>query len=348
MTTTPAPIRRTGVTLAAAAVLVVGLLASPATAGRTAPELTGEAALELAERLGGRSAGAYLDEGAGRLVVTVTDEATARTVRSAGGVARVVERGAADLDRVTAALARSAAVAGTSWYADPVSNQVVISVDDTVTGTRLALVEAVAARFGAAARVERLPGVLETTAAGGDPIFSSGSRCSLGFNVLDAANRPMFLTAGHCTNNRVFWTIDGVANAATTVASSFPGNDYGLVRWDNPNASRPGAVNMYNGTTRDISSSANPYVGQTVSKSGSTTGLTTGPVTGTNVTVNYSSGTVSGLFQSNMCTEGGDSGGAVFANNTALGLHSGSNRAACRAYHQPVTEALSAYNARVY
>jgi streptogrisin D len=349
MTVTSLSIRRTGVAFAAGAVLVGGLLASPAAAApRPAQNLTGEAALTLVDRLGDRSAGAYQDQTTGDLVVTVTDEVSARAVRSAGGVARVVERGSADLDRVTTALSRSAAVTGTSWYADPVTNQVVVSVDSTVTGTRLTLVDAVAARFGDAVRVERLPGVLETTAAGGDPIYSGGSRCSLGFNVADAANRPMFLTAGHCTNTRVFWTIDGVANAATTVASSFPGNDYGLVRWDNPNANRPGAVNMYNGSTQDISRAGNPVVGQTVGKSGSTTGLTRGPVTGLNVTVNYSTGTVSGLFQSNMCTDRGDSGGAVFAGNTALGLHSGSNRAACRAFHQPVTEALAAYNARVY
>ncbi|ROO60026.1 streptogrisin D [Micromonospora sp. Llam0] len=344
----PLSIRRIGAAFATGTVLVGGLLASPAAAAPgPAPELGGEAALVLADRLGDRSAGAYRDEVTGDLVVTVTDETAARAVRAAGGVARTVERGADDLARVTGALSRSAAVPGTSWYADPVSNQVVVSVDATVTGTRLALVEAVAARFDDAVRVERMPGVLRTTAAGGDPIHS-GVRCSLGFNVADAANRPMFLTAGHCTNNRVFWTVDGVANAGTTVASSFPGNDFGLVRWDNPNANRPGAVNMYNGSTRDISRAGNPYVGQALGASGSTTGLTRGSVTAVNVTANYSAGPVSGLFRTNLCTAGGDSGGAVFAHNTALGLTSGGIVGACISYHQPVTEVLAAYNARVY
>ncbi|WP_326553642.1 S1 family peptidase [Micromonospora sp. NBC_01813] len=349
MTVTSLSIRQASVAFAAGAVLVGGLLASPAAAApRPTQDLTGEAALTLVDRLGDRSAGAYQDQTTGDLVVTVTDEVSARAVRSAGGVARIVERGAADLDRVTTALSRSAAVTGTSWYADPVTNQVVVSVDSTVTGTRLALVDAVAARFGDAVRVEHLPGVLEATAAGGDPIYSGGSRCSLGFNVADAANRPMFLTAGHCTNNRVFWTIDGVANAGTTVASSFPGNDYGMVRWDNPNANRPGAVNMYNGSTRDISSAANPYVGQALGSSGSTTGLTRGSVTALNVTANYSAGPVTGLFRTNLCIDRGDSGGAVFAHNTALGLNSGAVIGGCVGYHQPVVEVLSAYNARVY
>ncbi|MFY1650125.1 S1 family peptidase [Solwaraspora sp. WMMB762] len=342
------PIRQIGSVLAATAVLVGGLLASPAAAAAgPAPELDGEAALALADRLGDRSAGAYQDQATGDLVVTVTDETAARVVRAAGGVARTVERGADDLARVTGALSRSAAVPGTSWYADPVSNQVVVSVDATVTGTRLALVEAVAARFGDAVRVERVAGTVETTAAGGDPIYSNG-RCSLGFNVYDTAGRPGFLTAGHCTESRTQWMVDGVADAGTTVASNFPGDDFGLVRWVDTTVNRPGAVNLHDGTLRDITGAGNPYVGQTVSKSGSTTGVTTGPVVAVNVTVNYSAGPVTGLFQTSLCADKGDSGGAVFAGSTALGLHSGSNRAECRAYHQPVAEALSAYGVNVY
>ncbi|MDG4766177.1 S1 family peptidase [Solwaraspora sp. WMMD406] len=349
MRSIPVSVRAIGATLTTAAVLVGGLLASPSSAApRPATELGGEAALALVERLGDRSAGTYRDTTTGRMVVTVTDNTAAWTVRAAGGVARVVRRGAADLDRVTAALTRQAAtVTGTAWYADPVTNQVVVSVDATVTGARLARVEAVAARYGDAVRVERLPGVLETTAAGGDPIYSNG-RCSLGFNVVDATNQPMFLTAGHCTTTRTHWTIDGVANAGTTIATSYPGNDYGLVRWNDANANRPGVVNMYDGTTRDITGAGNPYVGQIVSKSGSTTGVTTGPVVAVNVTVAYSAGLVTGLFQTSMCTANGDSGGAVFAGTTALGLHSGSNQAACKAFHQPVTEALAAYGLAVY
>ncbi|MFY1631917.1 S1 family peptidase [Solwaraspora sp. WMMB335] len=342
------PSRRLGAVAAAVATVAGGLIGTPAFAAPgPAPELTGAAAIALVDRLGDRSAGMYQDHRSGALVVTVTDAGAAATVRAAGGAARTVRRGADDLARVTAALSRSAAVAGTSWYADPVTNQVVVAVDPTVTGARLALVEAVVARFGDAVRVQRLAGALETSAAGGDAIYSNG-RCSLGFNVLDATDRPMFLTAGHCTDGRLSWTVDGVAGAATTVASSWPGNDFGLVRWDNPNADRPGAVNMYNGGLRDITTAADPYVGQALGKSGNTTGLTVGSVTAVNVTVNYTAGPVSGLFQTNLCTAQGDSGGAVFAQNTALGLHSGSVRDVCMAFHQPVTEALATYQVRVY
>ena len=38
------------------------------------------------------------------------------------------------------------------------------------------------------------------------------------------------------------------------VGTSFPGNDYGLVRYTSTAIAHPGAVNLYNGTSRDITS----------------------------------------------------------------------------------------------
>lgn len=306
----------------------------------------------LGDRLGSRASGIYQDTGTGGLVVNVTDEATAREVRAAGATPRFVTRGAAILRAATDTLSREAAIPGTSWSVDPVTNQVRVSADSTVTGAKLAQLQAVLAKLGDTARFERLPGTLRTTITGGDAIYGGPYRCSLGFNV----NRPgtseaYFLTAGHCANAAATWSAAGGQVIGTRAGSSFPGNDYALIRYTSSIA-RPGAVNLYNGTQRDISGSANAYVGQTVGRSGSTTGFRTGRVTALNVTVNYSDGTtVTGMIGTTVCAEGGDSGGALFAGNTALGLTSGGSgncSSGGQTFFQPVVEALNAYGVRIY
>lgn len=152
------------------------------------------------------------------------------------------------------------------------------------------------------------------------------------------------LTAYHCTNISASWSI------GTRTGTSFPNNDYGIIRHSNP-AAADGRVYLYNGSYQDITTAGNASVGQSVQRSGSTTGLRSGTVTGLNATVNYgSSGIVYGMIQTNVCAEPGDSGGALFAGSTALGLTSGGSgncRTGGTTFYQPVTEALSAYGATV-
>ncbi|MEV0733227.1 S1 family peptidase [Polymorphospora sp. NPDC050346] len=338
--------------LLAVPVVVMPVAPAGAAPAQVAPadraDATAKLALALQGRLGDRSAGAYHDA-AGRLVVTVTDAAAAETVRAAGAEARVVTRSAATLRAATAQLDRTAAVPGTAWQVDPATNQVLVQADSTVTGARKVQLEKAVSALGGAARLETVPGRIAPEIGGGDAIYMGGSRCSMAFAVAIGSVHH-FLTAGHCTN----LDTNFYANAARTThigvraGTSFPGNDYGLVRA----TVRPvGDVNMYDGTRRDISSARNAVVGETVGLSGSTSGLRRGRVTGVNVTVNYPQGSVHGLIQTTICSAGGDSGGAVFANNSAIGIHSGST-GGCggsnRAYHQPVTEALAAYGARIY
>jgi streptogrisin D len=344
-------LRRAAFALAAGA-LVVGVLPTSANA---APVVAAspEAATALADGLGDRSAGTYFDASLGKMVVNVTDEAAAREVRASGAVPKLVTRSAADLAKVTSELDVSSRIPGTAWYVDPVTNQVVVSVDSTVTGEKLDKVTAVTKRFGDAVRIERTAGVLSLRISGGNAIYASnGGRCSLGFNVRSSSGTEYFLTAGHCTNISASW----YANSSRTtylgprVGSSFPGNDYGIVRYDS-SVSRPGDVYLYNGSYRDITGAGNAYVGQSVQRSGSTTGLRSGTVLGLNATVNYAEGTVTGLIRTNVCAEPGDSGGPLFAGNTALGLTSGGSgncSSGGTTYFQPVTEALSVYGVSVY
>jgi len=306
----------------------------------------------LADRLGSRTAGSYLDRRTGRLTVTVTDAAAARTVRDAGALPRLVDRSAADLQKVTATLHRWARVTGTAWAIDPAANQVVVSVDNSVTGSRLAQVKAVMTRLGAAARLERVAGRFSPAIAGGDAIYGGSWRCSLGFNVRSSSGTYYFLTAGHCTNLASTWYANSSHSVVlgTRTGTSFPGNDYGIVQYTG-SVSHPGAVDLYNGTTQDITTAGNAYVGETVRRSGSTTGVHSGRVTALNVTVNYAQGTVYGLIKTTVCAEPGDSGGPLFAGSTALGLTSGGSgncSSGGTTFFQPVTEPLAVYHVNVY
>lgn len=303
----------------------------------------------LADRFGSRTAGSYVDS-AGTLVVAVTDAATAKAVTESGAVPRYVARSGAVLAAATSTLETSAKIAGTTWGIDPVSNQVVVTFDSTVTGAKLTKLNAVVAKLGSAVKLEKVAGTLSTRIAGGDAIYGGPYRCSLGFNVRNGSTY-YFLTAGHCTNEAANWTGSGGATLGVRTGTSFPRNDYGIVRYTNTSIAHPGAVNRYNGSTQDIVSAGTAYVGQAVQRSGSTTGLRGGTVTGVNTTVNYPEGSVSGLIRTTVCAEGGDSGGSLFAGNVALGLTSGGSGNCSRGgttYFQPVTEALSAYGVQIY
>ena len=92
-------------------------------------------------------------------------------------------------------------------------------------------------------------------------------------------------------------------------------------------------------------------MGEGVARSGSTTHVHSGTVTGINATVVYSQGSVSGLIKTNVCAEGGDSGGPLFTGNVALGLTSGGSgncTVGGETFFQPVTEPLSVYGASIY
>jgi streptogrisin D len=343
-------LRRTATVLAAGTLVAGSLLFAPAAQAAPAGAASADTAAALTQRLGARSAGFYQDS-AGKLVVTVTDDAAAREARAAGAVAKLVTRGSTELARARAVLDSSARVPGTAWWTDPASDQVVVSVDSTVTGARLEKVKAVAAGLGDAVRVQSEPGTVSLRLSGGQAIYTGGYRCSLGFNVRSGSTY-YFLTAGHCTNLGSTWYSNSSQSTVlgSRAGTSFPGNDYGIVRYTD-GSTPPGNVYLYNGSYQDITGAGNAYVGQAVKRSGSTTGVHSGTVSATGATVTYQEGTVSGLIRTNVCAEGGDSGGPLFAGSTALGLTSGGNgncSSGGTTYFQPVTEALSAYGVSVY
>ncbi|WP_456049088.1 S1 family peptidase [Actinoplanes sandaracinus] len=326
-----------------------GLAATPAAAAPIAGDPSFAPSVKAADidaRLGTRDAGTYLDS-SGKLVVNVTDAATAAEAAAAGATPRYVTRSGATLAAADENLKANLKTPGTAFAIDPVSNQVLVSVDETVTGAKLAEVKATVAKLGDAARIETVPGKMTVKISGGDAIYApSGGRCSLGFNVRNSAGTTFFLTAGHCTNISATWT-NGSVTLGTRAGSSFPGNDYGIVRYTNNSITKTGGV----GTSVDITSAGTPAVGATVTRRGSTTGTRSGRVTALNSTVNYAEGSVSGLIRTTVCAQPGDSGGSLYSGTTAHGLTSGGSGNCTTGgvtYFQPVVEALNAYRVSVY
>jgi len=328
--------------LAAALVVAAGLTQASVAQGK----ISDARAQQLEKDLGEKSAGIYYDKDDDNIVVTVTDEASAKKARAAGAIARIVSRSRAKLDSVNVGLRKKIRTAGTSWGIDPVENKVVFTFDASLDADERAKIRDILESVEDSVRIESTGGTFRPFLSGGDAIrTSSGSRCSLGFNVLKGGVQHL-LTAGHCGNISPSWTIPG-----TVVGSSFPGNDYAIIKYTSTTPTRPGDVDLYNGTFQDITAAANPVVGRAVKKSGSTTRVTSGTVMALNTTVNYPQGTVTGVIRTNVCAEPGDSGGALFAGAVAHGLVSGGSgncTSGGTTFFQPVLEALAVYSATIY
>ncbi|MGW0736988.1 S1 family peptidase [Streptomyces sp. NPDC002851] len=347
--------RRTALAAAAIAALVTGSLsmvnANAAEPTHTPKSLTSAEAADLAgtltEELRGDAAGAYYDAKSDKLVVNVTDRSAAAEVRRAGAEAKVVEHSTSELTAAKDALTETA-VPGTARAVDPVTNQVVVTADNTVKGAALKeLKRDIAAQDGKAV-LRHTAGAFKPLLSGGDAIYTSGGRCSLGFNVT-VNGAPHFLTAGHCPAlaGSSWSDTQGGQTVGETVDYTFPGADMALVKYvaDVPH---PSEVNLYNGSTQEITGAREAVVGEQVQRSGSTTQLHDGSVQALDVSVSYPQGTVNGLIQTDVCAEPGDSGGAMFAGGDALGLTSGGSgncSSGGQTFFQPVPDALSAYGA---
>jgi streptogrisin D len=320
---------------------LAALLAAPAASAAPDSAATAD---RLTKALGAQAAGAYLDA-SGRLTVNVLGAEAAAQVRAAGATPKRVARSSARLARVQAALdAAGNAPVGASWGVDLASNTVLVSVP---AGQGAAFV-ARARSFGAAVRVERTPAVQTQAFYGGQAIYRGGSRCSAGFNTRSGSGRNYVLTAGHCTDLGGTWTTSSGQTIGPVAASSFPTNDYGAIRISNPAALDPRGGVLHNGAFRDITGASRVPVGSSACKTGSTTGTTCGTVQAYNVTVNYAEGTVFGMTRTNICTQPGDSGGAMYAGSQAQGIVSGGTIGGCsqsgfRSFFQPADEPLNTW-----
>lgn len=311
---------------------------------------------QLGKKLGEAYGGAYYDAEKQQLVVNVVgdDNNLALQVNKAGAVARSVENSTGELKSAASTLAAKATIPGTAWAVDPKTNQILVTADRTVSGERWDRLETAVKSLGdGVARIQKSTGEFKPFLEGGDAIFGGGSRCSLGFNVTTQDGSPGFLTAGHCGVAAEQWSEAANGQPIGTVQeATFPGDgDFALVKYDDPATQAASAVDLGNGQTLPITQAAEAAVGQQVFRMGSTTGLKDGAVTGLNATVNYPEGTVSGLIQTDVCAEPGDSGGAMFTKEgSAIGLTSGGSGDCTQGgetFFQPVTTALAAVGAQI-
>ncbi|MFF1703307.1 S1 family peptidase [Streptomyces sp. NPDC058252] len=302
----------------------------------------------LVSRLGtARTAGSWVASD-GRPVVAVTDAAAAAEVKEAGARAKVVRHSMADLKSATASLSSAPRVAGTAWAVDYTKNEVVVQADSTVSAADWSRMTKLADGIGDSVRMQRTQGTFTTRLNGAQPIFSTGGRCSAGFNVTNGQSE-FILTAGHCGPAGSVWFADnqGTQQVGRTITTAFPGSDFSLVQYDNGRQPTTAAdvVGIGGGKGVRIVGTADPAVGQRVFRSGSTSGLHDGKVTALNATVNYPEGTVTGLIETTVCAEPGDSGGPLFSEGIALGVTSGGNgdcASGGTTFFQPVTKALTA------
>ncbi|MGW4549773.1 S1 family peptidase [Streptomyces violaceorubidus] len=315
-----------------------------------APDL----AARLAGLLGDTFAGSYYDSGARRLVVNVVpgdDNEILAQAERAGAEVREVDNTMGELRSGAQTLKSEASIPGTSWAIDPRTNRILVTADSTVTGERWDRLESTVEGLGSGmATVRKSAGTFKTFASGGDAVFGGGARCSLGFNVTAGDGSPAFLTAGHCGVAADQWSdAQGGQPVATVDQAVFPGEgDFALVTYDDPATEAPSEVNLGD-QTLPISRAAEAAVGQEVFRMGSTTGLADGRVLGLDATVNYPEGTVTGLIQTDVCAEPGDSGGSLFTRDgLAIGLTSGGSgdcTVGGETFFQPVTTALDAVGA---
>ncbi|MFJ8543983.1 S1 family peptidase [Streptomyces sp. NPDC093586] len=324
---------------------------APAVSHTLAPPASGTGGA-LVSRLGAsRTAGHWVGPD-GRPVVAVTDDAAADEVRRAGAGAKAVRHSMAELTSATSALRSAPRVAGTAWALDYRSNEVVVRGDSTVSGADWSRLTKVAEGIGGFLRMERTEGVSTTRLRGARPILSTAGRCSAGFNVTDGRG-DFILTAGHCGPTGAVWFGDdgGGRQIGKTVARSFPGDDFSLVEYANGRAGGgAGVVAVGDGEGARITGAGEAAVGQRVFRSGSTSGLRSGRVTALDATVNYPEGTVSGLVQTNVCAEPGDSGGPLFSEGVALGVTPGGSGDCAEGgttFFQPVAEALTSLGMRM-
>ncbi len=304
-----------------------------------------------AQRAAGSSfGGVWYDATKQKLVVGVTSSAAADAVRASGAEASVVPVTAKQLDQRKAAVDKLAgkavpdAVSG--WTADPRTGSVVVNVQ---AGKRSKAVDAFVAKVSKAGGVTvkevvaQAPRTFAAGTVGGDPYYTGNVRCSIGFSVHGG-----FVSAGHCSPGVGARTSgwDGSAQGFFRGAS-FPGNDYSWVQIDSGWWTVPVVLGWGQVSDQLVRGSWEAPVGTSVCRSGSTTHWHCGTILAKNETVNYGNGQLFyGATKTNVCAEGGDSGGSFITGDQAQGVTSGgwgNCSSGGETWFQPVNEILTTY-----
>ena len=333
----------------------LGLNAEQATA-RVARELQASNVIEqVRSSVGDAFAGAWID--ADVVHIGVTDQASAEQVTSAGATPIVMsnslsklEKAKADLDKVflggqaDARQSTSGANSGiASFYVDVAANRLVIEAlaDSHGHADELAAQVGLTASEYEVRTAEQMPTTMATVQGGDAYYINRAARCSVGFSVTTG-----FVSAGHCGNPGDSATTSSGQALGTFSASVFPGNaDMSYVRTVSGTTLR-GYINGYGQGSLPVKGSTESAVGASICRSGSTTQVHCGTVRAKGATVNYAEGSVTGLTQTNVCAEPGDSGGSFYSGTQAQGVTSGGSgncQSGGTTFFQPVNEILQTY-----
>lgn len=334
----------------------LGLDTEQATA-RVARDVAAADVIEQLRTIAGDSfAGAWISEDA--INVAVTDEALAADVTAAGATPAVVANSFGKLEDAKLALdnidiaqpstlaagAESAATGIAAYYVDVEANKLVLEAlaDSTAHAEALAAQVGLAASEFEVRTVENMPTPFATVRGGDAYYINSAARCSIGFSVTTG-----FVSAGHCgTAGSTATTSVSSGSLGTFSGSVFPGSaDMSYIRTVS-GTTLSGTIDGYGSANIAVKGSTASAVGASICRSGSTTGVHCGTVRALGATVNYSEGRVTGLTQTNVCAEPGDSGGSFYTGGQAQGVTSGGSgdcSSGGTTYFQPVNEILSTY-----
>jgi streptogrisin C len=324
----------------------LGVNADQATAQIKRAQWASGVATQLRTKAAGAYAGSWLTDQGMTLNIGVTDESMAAQVRAAGAVPKLVQRSAAQLDAAKQALDKAATKADRSlpgWFVDLAANKVAVQAlpGQATKARKLAAAAGIPASALKVVTAKARPKPLADV-VGGQAYFVSlpegTARCSIGFAVEGG-----FVTAGHCgAVGTPTFDVDQQPQGEV-IASVFPGDaDFGVVK-TNADVTLQPFVDDFNGNALPVNGSTESPVGAAICRSGSTTGTHCGTILAKNQTVNYPEGTVTGLTQTDVCAEGGDSGGSWLSGDQAQGVTSGGSgdcTVGGETFFQPVNEIL--------
>lgn len=262
---------------------------------------------------------------------------------------------------------------------DPSANTVQLGLppkDGTLTAAQEAFVKDARTRLGGMLRTYSYT---ERATADGctfpycDPPLRAGVRynpsgCTLAFmGRRRSDNKFVAFTAGHCVSGAGATVhssrfADGLTfkSLGVTGANQWgSGGDMALVEIDDPNGWQVrnwvnvGASGSNGGVSGSVAKQDYPINGDSESvfgmricRTGVGSGTSCGKVNGLGVTLTYGGITVNDLGRATYCRAGGDSGGPVYAENVAYGIHVAGS-ATCTGYYQGIHGAENALGADV-
>lgn len=252
-----------------------------------------------------------------------------------------------------------AAGPGSAAWLDPVTGQVIVETADPDRVQRHFAagpgVRGMGANPGLSGRLQvrrAAPVVSYALLYGGQGMRSAtGKYCTTGF-MASVGTTNFVVTAGHCTEGTVYWDRKGDYLGQTYSSVYGETGDFGLITIKGVTFRPQNGIATEHGIFT-VEGHSPAYPGQAVCKRGNTSGYTCGNVLALDVTVNYGSRVVGGMIQTNVCAEGGDSGGPLMlppldAVTRGVGIVSGGSggcgSSSPRTYFQPLGEVLDTYS----